>query len=141
MIADSWPMPYVSKGWGYELWIDNSELYCGKQLFIHKGKKLSLHYHKLKNETFFVHEGQATVITYNDPNLDENIAKMSWDKFYSQVYYNFINGVKIHILNAGDNLRIPVGTRHTIKADLNVLIYEFSTQHFDSDSYRVLKGD
>ena len=46
------PIKFVSKGWGYEKWIANSPSYCGKLLFIAKGKKCSWHYHKLKDEVF-----------------------------------------------------------------------------------------
>ena len=33
------PVKYVPKGWGYEKWIANCEKYCGKLLFIVKGKQ------------------------------------------------------------------------------------------------------
>lgn len=137
-------MPYVSKGWGYELWIDNNKLYCGKQLFIHKGKKLSVHYHKLKTETFFVHEGEAEIITYTSPLFDKTVAEKGWDWFSSLVEYETLPqyvDAKVYRLRAGDRLQIPIEMRHTVRANLNTLIYEFSTEHFDSDSYRVLKGD
>ena len=42
------------KGWGYEKWIVNNDLYCGKVLFFERGKKCSWHYHKVKDETFYV---------------------------------------------------------------------------------------
>ena len=42
----------VNKPWGHELWIYNSELYCGKILFFNKGKRCSWHYHEIKDETF-----------------------------------------------------------------------------------------
>ena len=48
------PIKYVPKGWGYEKWIANCEKYCGKLLFIVKGKQCSWHFHKLKDEVFFV---------------------------------------------------------------------------------------
>jgi hypothetical protein len=46
------PVHFVKKGWGSELWLVNGDLYCGKILRFNKGKKCSLHYHKLKTETF-----------------------------------------------------------------------------------------
>ena len=48
---------YVPKGWGYEKWIVNNEMYCGKLLFIEKGKRCSWHYHKIKDETFYLQSG------------------------------------------------------------------------------------
>ncbi len=52
------PVNVVKKGWGGEVWIANNELYCGKLLRLDKGKKCSLHYHKLKTESFYLHKGR-----------------------------------------------------------------------------------
>jgi quercetin dioxygenase-like cupin family protein len=56
------PIKFVPKGWGYEKWIVNTEEYCGKLLFIAKGKQCSWHYHKLKDEVFYVQSGRIKVI-------------------------------------------------------------------------------
>jgi quercetin dioxygenase-like cupin family protein len=45
------------------------------------------------------------------------------------------------VLNAGDNFHIYRGLRHQMVALEDSELFEFSTQHFDSDSYRVIKGD
>ena len=45
------------------------------------------------------------------------------------------------ILNAGDNFHVYRGLRHQMVALEDSELFEFSTQHFDSDSYRVIKGD
>ena len=52
---------FVPKGWGYEKWIHNSKLYCGKLLFFVKGRKCSWHFHKLKDEVFYVQSGKILV--------------------------------------------------------------------------------
>jgi mannose-6-phosphate isomerase-like protein (cupin superfamily) len=111
---------FVPKGWGYELWITNSEKYCGKLLHIVKGKKLSWHYHKLKDEVMYVQSG-SIVITYGN---DEDIRKAS-----------------MITLESGDSFHIPVGLIHRISAIETSEIFEFSTQHFDEDSIRLIKGD
>ena len=111
---------FVPKGWGYELWIANSEKYCGKLLHIVKNKKLSWHYHKLKDEVMYVQSG-SIIITYG---TDEDILKANIIK-----------------LEAGDSFHIPVGLIHRISAIDTAEVFEFSTQHFDEDSYRVIKGD
>jgi hypothetical protein len=36
---------------------------------------------------------------------------------------------------------IPTGTVHQLEALEDVELYEFSTQHFDSDSHRLVPGD
>ena len=49
----------VQKLWGYELWIHNDSQYCGKLLvFTEKDNKFSMHYHMLKNETWYIQDGQ-----------------------------------------------------------------------------------
>ena len=44
----------VKKVWGKELWIVNCDKYCGKLLYLDKGATSSYHYHKEKQETFYV---------------------------------------------------------------------------------------
>jgi len=44
---------HVEKVWGSEDWIVNRE-YCGKVLNLNKGFRCSMHYHKNKDETFYV---------------------------------------------------------------------------------------
>jgi hypothetical protein len=36
---------------------------------------------------------------------------------------------------------IPPGLLHQMQAIEDSELYEFSTQHFESDSYRIVKGD
>ena len=114
------PMKHVAKGWGYELWVDNNEEYCGKLLFMFAGKKLSWHYHKLKRETFFIHSGKVKLIYGDTDDMTQAQEK---------------------ILQKGDNFHVYRGLRHRLIALEDSEIYEFSTQHFDSDSIRVEKGD
>jgi mannose-6-phosphate isomerase-like protein (cupin superfamily) len=111
---------YVYKGWGYELWITNTDKYCGKLLYIGKDKKLSWHYHKLKDEVMYVQEG-TIAITYG---YDEDINKAETIQ-----------------LEVGDSFHIPVGLIHRISAIKNAQVFEFSTQHFYEDSIRIEKGD
>jgi quercetin dioxygenase-like cupin family protein len=108
------------KGWGYEKWIVNKPQYCGKLLFFNKGKKCSWHYHKIKDEVFYLHSGKL-LVRYSD---EENI-----------------NEAKEIILNAGDSFHIYVGLKHQMIALEDSELFEFSTQHFEDDSYRIIKGD
>lgn len=106
----------IEKVWGFEKWITNTEKYCGKLLHIHGSKRLSWHYHKLKDEVMYVQSGKV-VITYG---YDEDESK-----------------AETIILNAGDSFHIPVGLIHRISAVYTSEVFEFSTQHFDSDSHRI----
>ena len=110
----------VPKGWGYEKWIVNTEEYCGKLLHIVKGKKCSWHYHKLKDETFYLQRGQL-LVRYSDDDDFENS--------------------KTLIMMEGDKFHVYRGLRHQMLALQDSDLFEFSTQHFDSDSNRIIKGD
>ena len=111
---------FVSKGWGFEKWIVNCEEYCGKLLYFVKGKMCSWHYHKLKDEVFYIQSGKLLV------------------KYSEQDDINKANEVT---LKAGDNFHVYRGLSHQMTALEDTELFEFSTQHFDSDSYRVIKGD
>ncbi len=134
MIIDQPVIKFVQKGWGFEKWIVNSEKYCGKLLYIVKGKKCSLHYHDLKDETFFIHSGKVRLF-YSD-NLEEVIKDIGiMNKFGAQGRLDAV------VLNRGSNFYVPPGRIHQMIALEDTELYEFSTQHFDSDSHRLIKGD
>jgi quercetin dioxygenase-like cupin family protein len=111
---------FVPKGWGFEKWIVNTEEYCGKLLYFVKSKKCSWHYHKLKDETFYIQSGKI-LLKYSD---DDEI----------------VDANEI-ILNKGDNFHIYRGLRHQMFALEDTELFEFSTQHFDEDSHRLERGD
>ena len=111
---------FVPKGWGFEKWIVNCDKYCGKLLFFVKGKKCSWHFHKIKDEYFCVQSGKIKVYYSDEDNIDN---------------------AKITVLTQGDNFHVYQGLRHRMEAIEDTELFEFSTQHFDSDSYRIEKGD
>jgi mannose-6-phosphate isomerase-like protein (cupin superfamily) len=111
---------FVPKGWGYEKWIVNNKDYCGKILVIVKGMKCSWHYHKIKRETFYVQSGSIKLFYSFDDSLEDA---------------NFI------LLNKGDKFEVPIGLRHQMIAIEDTELFEFSTQHFDEDSCRLIKGN
>ena len=78
------------------------------------------HYHKLKDETFYVQSG-IIIVRFSDEDDLENA-----------------NSV---VLKKGDNFHVYRGLRHQMEAVIDTELFEFSTQHFDSDSYRIKRGD
>ena len=52
-----------------------------------------------------------------------------------------LESAKELILEAGDNFHVYTGMRHQMIALQDTELFEFSTEHFDSDSYRIVKGD
>ena len=55
--------------------------------------------------------------------------------------YENIATAKEIILSSGDNFHVYRGLKHQMIALEDTELFEFSTQHFDSDSYRIMKGD
>ena len=112
----------VPKDWGWEEWITNKPEYCGKILHIDPGKKGSWHYHKSKDETFQVLVGELTLL-HGD---DDDVAKS-----------------RAMTLRVGQSAHMPPRTRHQLicAGPTACELIEISTQHFDDDSYRIIKGD
>ena len=52
-----------------------------------------------------------------------------------------LNNAEQVTLGPGDNFHVYRGLRHQMYALEDTELFEFSTQHFDSDSYRIVKGD
>ena len=110
----------VEKKWGYELWIHNDTDYCGKLLvFNNSGDKFSMHYHMIKDETWYVQKG-AFQFDWIDTENGE--------RCYTQ-------------LQKGDIVEIKKGLPHQLTAlTEEATIFEVSTQHFDEDSYRIYRN-
>jgi quercetin dioxygenase-like cupin family protein len=109
----------VPKGWGKEVIIENNELYCGKLLCFNKGAKFSMHYHMIKDETWYVDKGEFLYRW-----IDTETADVIEQK-----------------LVVGDTVRQRPGQPHQLEALTDGVIFEVSTTHSDSDSYRVWKCD
>lgn len=113
-------MKRVEKGWGYELWIVNKPEYCGKILHFEKGKQCSFHYHKIKDETFYVQSGK--ILIHHGTDEDISLAKFT-------------------VLSQGESFYVPPGLIHQMTALEETDLFEFSTEHFEEDSIRIIKGD
>jgi len=109
----------VEKGWGHEVIIVNNELYCGKILHFNRGAKFSMHFHMKKKETWYVTSGSFLFRWINTSNAD----------------------VIEERLEPGDTITNEIGEPHQIICIEEGDIFEVSTNHQDSDSYRVGKGD
>ncbi len=107
------------KGWGREVWLAANDKYCGKLLCFKEGAKFSAHFHDLKNETFYVLKGKVKLTWFNLGNADEIV----------------------EVLIEGEVIDIPRLCVHQVEALEESVIIEVSTQHLETDSYRVRKGD
>jgi quercetin dioxygenase-like cupin family protein len=108
------------KGWGHEEWVVNSEKYCGKILRFDSGKRCSWHYHKIKDEVFYLLSGKMELRVSNEDDLEN-----------AQVLF----------LEKGDTFHVETGMRHQMIALEDSELLEVSTQHFEDDSIRLKKGD
>ena len=75
---------------------------------------------EIKDEVFYIQSGKV-IVKYS---MGDDILRAS-EK----------------VLGPGDNFHVFRGLRHRIIALEDTQLFEFSTQHFDSDSHRIEKGD
>jgi mannose-6-phosphate isomerase-like protein (cupin superfamily) len=101
-------MKRVEKPWGYEIIFAHNERYAGKVLFIREGERLSLQYHKRKDETIYLHSGR--LLFYH--GADES------------------GGSEVEMF-PGDAQRVLPGERHRLKALEDCLVFEVSTPELD----------
>lgn len=106
----------IEKPWGYELIWAKTERYVGKILFINKGHKLSLQYHREKDETIFVKSGTISFIYENDTGTMEEIT-----------------------MSPGDAHHILPGRKHRMVAIIDSELFEVSTPQLD-DVVRIEDG-
>ena len=109
----------VEKKWGYELWIHNDSQYCGKVLvFTNEGNRFSMHYHMIKNETWYIQEG-----AFEFHWIDTETATLHKET-----------------LVPGQIVYIERGKPHQLIAlESDSRVFEVSTEHFDNDSYRIYR--
>src|SRR5262245_46905791 len=100
-------MRRVDKPWGYELIWAHTERYVGKLLHINQGHKLSRQYHRQKDETFFVQQGEL------------------------QLEVGEAAALRALTLRPGESLHCPPGTVHRMVALSDVDIIEVSTPELD----------
>ena len=98
----------IKKPWGFELIVAHTPAYAGKLLFVKKGHRLSLQYHKKKDESFYIHKGEAFI------EIDYGI------------------GQQIQIIGKpGDCFHIPPLTRHRLEAVEDTTLFEVSTPELE----------
>ncbi|MGE0614531.1 MAG: cupin domain-containing protein [Bacteriovoracia bacterium] len=98
----------VEKPWGYELIWAQTQDYVGKILHINKGHKLSLQYHKVKEETIMVYSGKMAFV-FESPSGE-----------MTEI-----------VLNPGEAHHIPPGKKHRMIALEDCDVFEVSTPQLD----------
>ncbi len=73
----------VDKPWGYEHIWAKTDKYVGKVLYINEGERLSLKFHKVKEETIYVLEGILEIILEEGSYRDRHsVFLQSGDTFH-----------------------------------------------------------
>ena len=98
----------IEKPWGYELLIALTDQYAGKILHVSAGHALSLQYHRQKDETIYLHRGEALLHTQNG------------DGVLSQLH-----------IKPGESFHLPPGTVHRLEAVADCDFFEVSTTQLD----------
>lgn len=98
----------IPKPWGYELLWAHTERYAGKLLVIEAGQRLSLQYHKEKEESILVLEGVLRLYLAGD---DGRLVERD--------------------LHPRDTAYIPIGRLHRFEAVSRVVLVEASSPELD----------
>ena len=109
----------VEKGWGSELIFATNDKYCGKLLNFNQGARFSMHFHAVKDETWYVLTGKFEVRWLDTTDASEKFAQ----------------------LNQGDTWHNQPLVPHQLICIKAGTIIEVSTADSVEDNYRVQPGD
>ena len=99
----------VEKPWGWELIWAEADAYVGKVLFVKAGHSLSLQFHRMKDESWYVESGRAKLELGDSGDAVLNA----------------------EIIGPGASFRFRPGTVHRVTALEDTTILEVSTPHLD----------
>jgi quercetin dioxygenase-like cupin family protein len=110
---------YVEKGWGHELIWATNDRYCGKMMHFDTGARFSMHFHREKEETWYVQSGKFVVKWINTDTAEQREQE----------------------LNAGAVWHNPPCMPHQLICVEEGTVVEVSTPDSVEDNYRVFPGD
>jgi mannose-6-phosphate isomerase len=98
----------VEKPWGHEVWWADTDAYAGKILHVDAGHRLSLQFHREKDETSYLLSGRLRLT--QGPSAED---------------------LQEREIGPGQVWRVEPGTVHTIEAIEDSVVLEVSTPHLD----------
>lgn len=110
---------YVKKGWGHELIWATTDQYCGKMMHFNRGACFSMHFHREKDESWYVLSGEFRVVWLDTADASEHE----------------------EILTEGSTWHNPPLLPHQVFCLSEGTICEVSTADSVEDNYRVRPGD
>ncbi|MFL5952945.1 MAG: cupin [Gaiellaceae bacterium] len=99
----------MDKPWGYEIVWAETDRYVGKILFVRAGEQLSLQFHRVKDESWYVQSGRAMIEV-------GALGKAALGK---------------EVVGPGAAFHYVPGTVHRVRALEDTTILEVSTPHLD----------
>lgn len=110
---------YVEKGWGHELIWATNDRYCGKMMSFNTGARFSMHFHREKEETWYIQSGKF-IVKWIDTKTAEQ---------HEQI---LVEGAVWHN---------PPCLPHQLICLEQGIVVEVSTPDSVEDNYRVFPGD
>jgi mannose-6-phosphate isomerase-like protein (cupin superfamily) len=98
----------TEKPWGYELLFAQTPKYAGKVIFIRKGHRLSLQYHKKKDESMYIYQGKVRI------EIEGSDGRMV-----------------SRVVQPGYSIRIPPLAKHRLEAIEDTTFLEVSTPELE----------
>jgi mannose-6-phosphate isomerase len=98
----------TEKPWGFELLFAHTPKYAGKVIFVKKGHRLSLQYHRKKDETIYIYVGEVLL------EIEEEDGQMVRSA-----------------VSSGYCFRVYPMTKHRLKAIEDTTIFEVSTPELE----------
>jgi len=95
----------VEKPWGWELVWAETEHYVGKLLFVKAGESLSLQFHRVKDESWYVQSGRAKIEL-----SDAGEAALNEEVIAAPAYFRFEPGTVHRVTALDDTTIIEVST-------------------------------
>jgi mannose-6-phosphate isomerase len=97
----------VDKPWGWELVWAATDHYVGKVLFVKAGESLSLQFHRVKDEAWFVQSGRAKIELG-----DAGQAILAEEVVAAPAYFRFVPGTVHRVTAVEDTTIVEVSTPH-----------------------------
>jgi mannose-6-phosphate isomerase len=97
----------IEKPWGFELLLAHTTKYAAKIIFVKAGHRLSLQYHRAKEESLYLYQGKALI------EIEENHVLVK------------------HAAEAGYCCHIPPSTKHRLAAIEDSTFIEVSTPELE----------
>jgi mannose-6-phosphate isomerase len=105
----SFQIERIEKPWGYELLWALTDDYCGKLIFVRAGQALSLQFHNVKDEAWYIESGRAELeLAAPGDGITES-----------------------EVVGPGAAFHFPPGTVHRVTAIEDTVILEVSTPEID----------